>query len=378
MLKFSLKLLLFFSPLIPLFGFPFFVFWQARELTSLDDVLKAQSGSHEVLYGLAYDYNDRTYKEEMTAERDPQVVALGNSRIMEVRQQFFQDPETFVNAGGASSKLAYAISFVRSLPKDTHVKVILFDVDGKFFVVQKADGPEQITPWERFETFLSVGWRTIYLDYFSGKFTLSQFASRTSASPAIGLNALIDNVGYLNDGSHYDGAVVESATRAQGVENADRSYASTIRRLDQSGAIRDIPELPEEHFTELKTFLSLCKEKGIYVIGQFPPISYSALTKNDNSAIDPYTVSANVIVPRLQGIFSQFGFPLFNYQDATSVGIKETEFLDTDHPSDKAELRMLIDMAEHDKVLARYVNLPDLQALLRDTKGDFVFDQKDL
>jgi hypothetical protein len=109
----------------------------------------------------------------------------------------------------------------------------------------------------------------------------------------------------------------------------------------------------------------------VYVIGYFPPDGHS-ISQKDGYTSDPYITSATAIIPRARDIFAKYGFPLFDYVSSNVVGVRASEFIDTDHPSDKADLRMLIDMAERDRELARHVDLPHLRALLANTQGDFM------
>src|SRR3989344_4936591 len=370
MLKFILKLLLFATPLIPLYGFPLYVYWQARELMPLDQVIYAQAGAQESLYGLAYVNIERTYKIRLAQDRDPDVLVIGNSHVLQFRGAFFANPHDFLNGGGAVHNMRQAILFVEALPHDDTRRVILFGLDDSFFGSQDV-GSEDLVLLEQIRALFSAGRRQVYIDYFSGKFSLADLSRNAASSRSIGLNALINQNGYLNDGSYYYGQKSHDPARIS--ELRAQNSAMLLASMEQQVDPAQIPELWQEGFQELETFLKLCKERNIYVIGFMPPIGYTAV-RSAESPPDWSAQSAEVVMRHAKSYFEQNGFPLFDYFDAHSSGIKESEFVDWDHPTDKADLRILIDMAEHDTVLNRYIDLNSLRSLLKSTKGDFVID----
>jgi hypothetical protein len=368
MAKFIAGVVLFFVPPMFLLIFPFYIYREAREFTSIDRVIEAQNGARDVLFGLAYSNFDKTYKSRLIAARNPKIIALGNSRVMEFRKEFFRTPTDFANAGGAATSLRDAISFVQSLPEDGQNRVIIFGLYPTYFQPATQSVINSGTLTSTIRSFFAGQWRRVYVDFFSRKFSLSELSERARASPSIGLNALINHDGYLNDGSYYYGKEMKNSSRVNDLETGLEMGLAT---LEKSSPTNNIVKFPEENFRDFQTFLTLCKKKKVYVISYMPPNAYSVSGKEGYS-LEPYITSAALIIPQVRHISAEYGFPVFDYTNTYTAGVQASEFVDADHPSDKADLRMLIDMANRDQELARYVNLPSLRALLANAQGDFI------
>ena len=371
MSRFLFNLFLFFTPLTFIWIFPLYVYWEGHEFVSIDRVIETQRGSKQLLFGLAYSNVDRAYKIRLTADRKPSIIALGNSRVMEVRKEFFHEPENFINAGGAASSLQDAVLFVDALPKDNLPRVLILGVYPGYFQPQKSGIVDEGTLAFRLRSFFAVRWRQVYIDYFTGKFTLSQL-SLSKNSYFVGLNALISREGYLNDGSYYYGKVVNDPLRVSNLETAEEIGVSNINKRTR-GSVND-PVLPEENFRALEILLELCKDNNVHVVGFIPPDRYAVSRK----VISPYMQLVSSIAPRARDIFGRFGFSLFDYTGSYTAGVEGTEFIDADHPSDKATLRLLIDMTMHDDILAGHVHISHLRSLLTKTKGDFVITDAEI
>lgn len=368
--RFLLTLFLFFAPLTFIWIFPLYVYWEGHEFVSIDRVIETQSGPRQLLFGLAYSNVDRAYKFRLTAERKPEIIVLGNSRVMELRKEFFLEPEKFINAGGAAASLQDAVLFVGALPKDNLPRVLILGLYPGYFQPQEPGIVDEGTLAFRLRSFFAVQWRQVYIDYFSGKFTLSQL-SLSKNSHFVGLSALVSREGYLNDGSYFYGRVVDDPLRVSALDAAEEIGVSNINKRVVSTTTN--MALPEENFRALEILLELCKDKNVYVIGFIPPDRYAVTRK----VVSPYVRLVSVIAPRARDTLGRSGFPLFDYTGSYTAGVEGTEFIDADHPSDKADLRLLIDMAMHDDILAGHVNISHLRALLQKTKGDFVITDPD-
>ena len=80
--------------------FPAYVLQSAGELKSVDTVCRMQKENSNLLWGCAYVEAKEKYKLTGTKLNQPNVLALGNSRTMPFRKEFFNQGVTFYNAGG--------------------------------------------------------------------------------------------------------------------------------------------------------------------------------------------------------------------------------------------------------------------------------------
>ena len=377
MFKLILKIILYALPAGLVFLFPAYVYWQAHEFITPQQVVALQNEPQQVLFGLAYDDFEKAYKLELVSQRDPQVIALGASRVMEFRGFFFNPGVSFVNASrfvafggvdgfGGTKDL---VRFVQALPKQVHPQIIIVGLDPWMFAPGQDAGhiTEQPTLFSQIKAFFSGEWRKPYDDYFHNKFTLSDLAMYAPDSHTIGLTALIKHNGYLNDGSYYQGSWVEHpdlpALKALiATHKASAQDRSTLEYGDSVSA---------QALVNLREFLQLSKERNVYVVGFITPFPES-IHDQIMSVHDVHWSSERELTRDIAATFKDFDFNFLDTSDPRTEGIQETEFLDESHTTDKGSLRILIYMAQRDKTLQHYVSLSALQTLLKETPGPFI------
>ncbi len=380
--KFLLKLTLFFVPVLTIFIFPLFVYWMADEFISVQSVLSSQSKNKEVLFGLAYNDVGKTYKEALIAERDPAIIALGASRVLGFRESFFNPTTSFTNGGRIVGNISISgvdelSEFIKQLPASSHLRVIILSLDPWMYTRDQAHSivHEPVSTSERIVALFAGRWRTVFEDYFSGKFSLSEIASSKKKSHNIGLTALLDQNGMLEDGSYFYGKEIKNPRYKEDSKGLIAMKLEGISHARTSPELEYGTRISEDNMTSLRNFLELCKKKGIYIIGFTPPFPHSVYQAL-MSANDPHSQTATRLSQELRDMMHSFDYAFFDFADAGSVGIQDTEFADVAHTTDKGTLRMLIDMAEHDTTLASYVSLHTLHSMLNEaTSSDFILTQ---
>jgi hypothetical protein len=381
-IKLLLQIVLFALPAMFVYVFPAYVYWKAGEFTPISQVVTKQRGSTEILFGLRYENVVREYKRELIADRKPEVIGFGTSRIMQMRDSFFTASTTFVNAGGAvtllgqggKSSIEHFKDFMAGMPAEYHPSLIMLSIDPFIFQSNRViDDPyEADSVPQRLLAFFRGDWHRVYQTYSTGVFTLTGLSQRKQMSPSIGINALFDHTGFLNDGSLYWGAITENPDRRQVLADNLKTVASST--IDDRSTVEYSPVIRQQSLDDLQAFLEYCKENNIYVVGFLPPhphIIYEAL-------VAPHDATAETVVrlPKvLKAMFDARDYPFFDYSDGASIGIKDTEYLDDYHVSDKGQAQILADMASQSDTLRHYVSLQDLRKLIQNTPGDFILTQ---
>lgn len=131
LLRWSLRLLLFWSPILVV-GVTFeWVLWRTGESWSLEHVLDAQQRDPRRIFVRQYiDQGLYRYKYLGLIRHRPRILALGSSRVMMFRAGMFgADSGAFYNAGGIIQDLADLESFVRLVPDSLMPRVIILGVD---------------------------------------------------------------------------------------------------------------------------------------------------------------------------------------------------------------------------------------------------------
>ena len=173
----------------------------------------------------------------------------------------------------------------------------------------------------------------------------------------IGLRAHVDRAGVTNDGSDYAGDIIHNMRNQQKIIPSINALAASAPhpKLNQYGN-----GISSDALAELRTFLSLSKKNGIFVIGFSPPIAhqiYLTLKQQNNYAFKNLT-------PTLTAIYKEYGFDFYDFSDIVAFGSSDAEMVEIQHGGEKMYLRIFIHMAEHTKSLGQLVDLPYLEKKL--------------
>ncbi len=373
MLLFLRKIILFSLPLSLLFVFPALVVYFGREYVSASDVVEIQKKFPKTLMSFAYNPTSFVpYKIALVQDKNPTIVALGTSRVFQIRKEFFIDPDSFANAGGAGRSLDDITYFVQQLPSDTKVKVIILGLDNETLFEKfeskhfRVEEPFAVRSFD----MIALTSRRMYLDYLAHKFNLSQLRHASASTTNVGLVALINGDGFRPDGS-YKYTQSESNQRLQ--EDVQADIQKTVKELQVKSLQSEDPRYKElaTNMQKLSVVLDMCKKRGITVIGFTPPYPKAIY----NSMIDKGGFEKDLLVTvplQLQTLFSEHGDQFFDLSLVDTFKGNEHEFVDAVHGSDVMYLRMMIYMASNSSTLKGLVDVEHLKKMLANTQGAFL------
>ena len=387
MKKFLFTLFLFVLPPLTLILPAVVVMGVSGEFYSIEGVVREQMrGDRVVMYLPSYSYFAQAIKLQAVIERKPQVVALGTSRAGFFRSAFFTDKSVFYNASGAVAALSDFKNFVDSLPSKP--KILIVDMDQGFFdpANEKNRQVERPNPFTASVSRQDViieslfnhgGWWQVYADYAAHKFTLNQLGDDTSSVEHIGLHALSQTTGLINDGSDYDGAFFADRAAQQTMLRTIESVASTTSQTTSGyeyGA-----DISPTALAVLRDFLATCKADHTVVIGFIPPMPHAIYEKMSQYPDAYYAHALKELGPTLQRVYAEYGFDLIDSTDPASFGSSDKEMVDVKHASEKSYLRLFIRMAQSHPELGTLADVPYLQARLDGAKSNFeVFSLQEL
>lgn len=374
MLLFLKKIILFLIPVGVIFAFPIYIIIMAREYISIDDAVTIQARIPTAIFGFGYDdISQISYKEKLIAVKNPTVIALGTSKVMQIRKEFFIQPDKFVNAGGAGRTFGDMEILIQNLPQESNIKIIILGVDQEMFYRSYDSGTvrKDTDGLIRFIKILSMMSRRVYLDYFSHKYVLSDLINNARINSNIGLPAILYDSGFREDGSYKYG---------QAEHNPDRKE-KVFKEIDAVAAQTKIAKLYESEGEEnsqleiniqaLKRILDECKKRNITVIGvmsPYPTPIYEAMKQSKGLAY-----KESVVLPdKVRAIFASYTNPFFDLSSLTTFSGKEGEFVDSIHITDVSQLRTIIYIAEHTKILDSFVDIIKLKEILQKSKSDFL------
>lgn len=365
------KMGLFALPFIVLLAIPAVLMTIAGEFRSVDRIIDLQSSIRSpILFGRAYSDPTANYKLESSRRRHVDVMALGTSRVLAFRSEFFRDSVAFFNAGNGITKLAHLRPFLRKLPADHTPKVIILGLDQYFlnpkFESLQPDDMEDLwsSDFAATDVFFS-NWIRFYSDLAANKIDVRTLADQTARN-RYGINARMHENAFRNDGSYQWGLHITDPDKA----NLDKGFANTFDRIAKGDRrFEHATHVADANLLELQRFLADCHARGIHVVGFLPPFAHVVYERMQSMPVEYGYLQE--VPERARPLFEQFGYMLFDFSDLASTGASDSETIDGFHGTEKAYLRLFLKMAEADPGLRSFArDLPDLQARLADTKGD--------
>lgn len=365
MILFIKKCCIFTLPLLLVFIFPSLVVYYGKEYNSFKDIVATQEKDATSLFGFAYNGSSFfEYKKELVREQNPKVIALGTSRVMQLRKEFFLPTTRFTNAGGAGKSLEDIEKFIDAIPSDSEPRVIILGLDQEVFLAPYHLDEASESTWlpVRFVTTVVAMSRRIYLDYFQHKFSLSSIIHSSRTSHNIGLSALLHHDGFRSDGSYQYESMLQNPNRLTYIHDEAVRSASGVLATN-NGHMADSQLLSQ--YGVLQRILATAKAKHCIVIGILPPyptIVYEAKINKDTALKD--------FSNKTQSLFRNNDMPFFDMSSIATFGGKDTWFVDGIHGTDRMYLAMLVYMIKHTDVLNGSVSLQMLEEMMQKNKGD--------
>ncbi len=366
-----MRAVLFLLPLAVIFGVPLLVLWLGGELTDPDTVVARQArGDRLVLHGPAYTNSAMYVKARHIAAQHPQVMALGNSRTMQFRRDFFLPEVSFYNAGGSAVRIMHFRAFLAKLPPESLPQILIIATDIGFFneSFDKVERDTMDATWvrERMTTHATANevfrdnWQTVWQAIREGKVRWSRVFSLEGLGSRIGLNALCNEQGFRNDGSYLYGGLELDITDPR---HRDHAFANTLKIVARGGGrFAWGSTVSEGALRETDALLDFCRARKIEVIGFFPPHAHAVWAAMQKLG-DKYA-----FVPKLdrelRARFAARGFEFYDFNDFASFGAPDDDAIDGYHGTERTYLRLFVSMLEQGSRLNSCASLPALRAVL--------------
>lgn len=333
-------------PLLLIFVFFDVMAISLGEVTSVSRVIKVQNEKNnpDVLYGRkVVDQELRRYKYELFLSRNSDIIALGSSRILSMREEFFKPFYTFTNLGSMTHNLGDVDDFAIRLATSSTPKYAFLSLDYYWFGKHRTAQSgltEELTllsaskDW-RAHTFAS---RYLLLTFLKNpRKIVSYFSKDNQFKGSFGFQGREGN-GYKVDGS-YLYSIFLKELRVKN-EYQDREQPPIIDRIrNGSGSYVLGEEFANERIEMLDNVLKKLKSKNYYVIGLDLPFSsevYSELTTNRQ--LKDFFSTYRTEIPK---VFKNNGFVFFDYSDLNKLALSDIYMFDGVHHSETAMAKML-------------------------------------
>ena len=355
--RFGARLGVFLMLVAAIIGFSVICLYRAGELCSFSSYIHPLQ--QDQLFGLGYSYYDKAYKFHMTDEVErPEVLALGSSRIMQVKRSVVSPDYSFYNAGGAIQNACELPLFINKLHDSP--KLILVNIDQWWFnrAYIAEDLPFSPSVYDD-EPALDMHKRgqfvcDFYTDLVKGKISLKKVFS----SPHIGLNAICNENGFAADGSRYQGDMILAPEVQE-----DYNFKNVLGRIrDGNLRFQYGDEADSSMVSVVGDFLNQCVARKIKVVAFLPPFAPYVYQRMQETGKYGYI---SKLYDMLRPLFDQYeGCSLYDFTDVTDTGAHNYDFDDGFHGSEIIYNGMIRQMVRRDSTLAPFfVPEPEMERL---------------
>lgn len=344
--RFGARLAWFLLLVSAIIGFGCLCLYKSGELYSFSSYIRPLQ--QDQLFGLAYRYYDKSYKFHMTDEVEhPQVLALGSSRIMQVKRSVVSPDYSFYNAGGAIQNVQELPLFIKKLHDSPQLMLVNLDQwwFNRAYIEEDQPFSPSVYDEPAFE-FSKLG-RFVcdfYTDLIMGKIDLGKVFS----SHHIGLNAICNENGFAADGSRYQGDMIVAPELQE-----DYNFKNVLERIQNGHQRFQYGDKADSSMVSaVDDFLSLCVARKIKVAAFLPPLAPFVWQRMQETGKYGYM---SQLYKMLQPVFDKHeGCSLYDFTDVTAMGVHNYDFDDGFHGSENIYNGMIRQMVCQDSTLAPF------------------------
>ncbi len=364
--KFTLKLILFALPFALFMAVLTAFLIHIGEAMPLAWVVRIQQGSDvPVLYRPQYGNRDVDFKRLSIEARQPQVVVVGSSRVLQMRGGLLtEQPEAFYNAGAPAWQFEQVEALVYGLDSDALPDVLLLGLDQVWFndAYEGDVLPPMVDDFMHLWQIDQAVAKGLAEDVVAGRpLTLEQWMARDDpgdggAGIALGIKAIENGHGFRWDGSERYGDFLVGRFLHQPTER--QRHLEWMYSGQQMYVYGETPS--EAMLQRLDALLRWCAERGITVIGFTPPFAPTLYHEMQQRGSHGYLFA---LMPRLDAAFAKYGYRFFDFSDGARFG-SDDDFFDGWHGSERIYLRLYVALVESlPDLLGRYTDVDTLRML---------------
>lgn len=340
--------------------------YNAGENSGFDEIIKLQK-SKDAIYGTELNQNTFLYKLEMVREKKPEIIALGSSRVLQFREEYFK--QSFVNCGGAMHYLKEGVLFIKEMVKFYKPDVIIMGLDYWWFNEDYLQ-PSGFSHHQNNGKTLTLEKLTTPIDLiYKGIISFKDFIdilickypeNIVSDNYSIGLQAIKMQGGFRKDGSYfYSGYIF-------GLKKSDVKFTETLRGIDNGLLFfKHGKNLSSKSIQMFEEIVDLCKKNNIRLVCFVAPLSYTAYLKM-LSMSDKY-----IYVKKFQNYLMASSNETYDFLNIESVGSNDCECVDGFHGGEVTYQRILLKIMEinPNSLLKDYINVNLLKASIKESSG---------
>lgn len=337
----------------------------AHEHTTFREIVKVQEAKNAI-YGTALNQNTFAYKMELVRYVKPKIVVLGSSRVLELREEFFNT--SFVNCGGAMNNLEEGKVFLTELFRHHKPEILILGLDFWWF-------SDLFNQRGTFDYHRNTG-ADLTLDklikpydfLISSKISLRDYIqillfkndrNHITNYNNLGLTAIKRSDGFRKDGSYlYASAIAGFAPEGQRITGFND-------KLDPKRRFEFGMNLSQNRVDALNDIIKMCVNQNVVPVMIIPPVTTIAYERIV-SRPEKYGY-----VFRFQEHVRSLPFETYDFHDIKKAGANDCESIDGFHIGDVAYQRILLNILKQNpgSVISTHVNTSLIEQMVRDNEG---------
>jgi len=349
--RFARRAFLFAAPLLIAIGVLELCLYRTGDLWSIEAIVARQVREGNLLFGSGYHPDNRAYQSAMMVEKRAEILVLGSSRVLQIRDFMFHPLEdSFYNAGRAIGDLAgleQVVARMEEMP-ELRPEVLVLGMEPTWLTARQS-GNAAVAPrgfrWWRPGDHAEL----IRRFCFGPRGGLSFGAIRNGAGgpsphygyPAIGNLALEEGSGYRWDGSRqYDPQILLDAIAEPGY--VDREIPPIIERVRRGLPPFDRGDMEAGSLSRIETVVGDLRAMDIELFVILPPFSDEVREEIGASlAWRPLWRRYRGELPRL---LAGLGVPCLDLTDHDALGLADAYMFDGIHASEVYMARAILEI----------------------------------
>lgn len=334
------------------------VLMRANEDLSLGESVELQLKTGAIFKPL--ELNEYRYKMELLKMIKPKVIALGSSRVLQLREESFS--ASFLSMGRAMNHLNEGLVFLKEMVHYHKPEVILLGLDFWWFNI-KLHQPSSFGGNDTKQN-MQKKINTMMSKIFKGElsFDILRYSFGSNAVTNyknIGINALQYSNGFRPDGSYQYASFILGDGR-----NSDIAFSNTFERIAQGNKRFEYGEMVSaERMQILYDIIDFCKQNGIKLVAFIPPLANEVIEKMESYGSKYYYIR------EFREKIKQLEIESYDFHDMRKYVKNSCEFFDGFHGGEVLYQRILKEIYHADSILKNYLNIKLIEETITEFSG---------
>ena len=307
-----------------------------------------------VLYGSAVKTGS-LIKFKIIEEKQPAVVAIGSSRVMQFRADYFKNVD-FYTMGGTSGSIEEAQETFNRIKSVYVPQIVILGID-LWWLNPKVDHRSHLEEREKIYNSKSMQYFQLFsylkddTDMRMVLFNTSTIKDRDYLGNRInvGLSAAVKSNGFrLSDGSYQEGEIIAQNP------SLETKLSDIYQRMDKGNRFFNWnQDIDYDELKKLKQLIQDMKSNGVHVVVFLPPFPneiYSAMCHDEH-----YSTFLSEFEKSLEDLCTEEEVYFADCSNLAWLGASDNECIDGFHGSETAYARVIYKMLKDEK-LSNFVN----------------------